>query len=251
MAKKSQEPPDGDTEGQEDEGEDGLTREGVLRMVNAAVASQLTRKLGPALKQAMQPLQDQLAGVLEQPTSSPKPDATDSGPDSKYDAMTNRIKALEAQVKDEREKQRAADERNRQIRLENSLRTELTKANVRPELLPGAVSVLKAKVTHGEDGEPVWRADRGGYHEDLSVAAGIEEWAATDVGKAHLSPRTVQGSGQGRVGLNSTSRKPAPAPADPKQAKRQRIRQARADLVSGVREMLSAGASIDLTGPTE
>ena len=220
--------------------------EAFTRMVNSAVSSQLARKLpqaiSAALGPALAPLQEQLSTLTTSP-SEPQ----GGGNDSDSSDLANQVKALQQQVKEEREARARETERHREAQVNSRLRDALTSKGVRRELIDGAVATVRDRVVVRDDGVILWRAQRQGYHEDLDLDAGVSEWASTDIGKAHLAPRDAQGSGQGRPGAGGGPR-PGPMPMDPKAAARQRRLEARRVLFHGMGQMVAGGGSVPLTG---
>ena len=220
----------------------------IAQAVNAAVTAQLSRKLGPALAAALGPIQEQIQALTPAPAPD-TPDTGNAGDPGASDELANQVRALRQQVKAEQDARKREAERHRDAQASARLRDALTAAGVRKELLPGAVATLRDRLVARNDGTLVWRATRQGYHEDLEVEAGIAEWATTDIGKAHLAPADVRGSGQGRPGANGGPR-PGPMPPDSRTAKRQRRQEARKQLFQQFGQMVAGGGRVAITpGP--
>ena len=220
------------------------------RMINAAVTSQLSRKLPAMVQQAVTEVVPTIVSQIRESLQTTPPGNQGQGdkgnkPDPQVTAMQNQIKQLE--------NQRVADAMNaRNSENDSQLRQALTVAGVRPELMAGALATLRGNVHTPVDdkgmpsGPSVYKAQRQGWEEEVSIEAGVKEWAATDQGKAHLAPVQVSGSGN-RPGSRGGTR-PGPTPPDPAQAKAMKKREAGKKLMQGMAQLVAGGGSIALTG---
>ena len=225
------------------------TRDLIMRTVNAAVTSQLGRKLPEAIKdgmgEALSPLQDQLKAIAEGKGGGTSGgtggggEAGKRGGDPQVGELQNQVKALTAQIQNEKEARKSEAEKHAAAALDADLRNALAKAGVRQELMDGAVATIKGNVTRGDDGGTIWRMQRQGYHEDLQLADGIKEWLGTDTGKAYQAPVDVSGSGQ-KPGAGGGPR-PGGTPPDPATQKLEGKKKALDTLSGQIKDMLSAG----------
>lgn len=105
------------------------------------------------------------------------------------------------------EQAQAQEAEARNARRDAMLTDHLTKLGVDKHRLRGAMAIARdAMVWDGEAQTPtggkgawVWRAQRNGYTEDLTIEAGLGEWGKTDEGKSYIAAqpqlRGVVGSG--------------------------------------------------------
>jgi len=223
---------------------DQAQRDLIMRTVNAAVTSQLGRKLPEAIKEGMDialaPLQEQLAKMAGGGGGGKGKGkgAGEGSEDGEVGELRNQVKALTAQINNEKEARKVEADKHAQAQLEASLRGELSKAGVRAELLDGAVATIRSNVSVTESG-PTWRMQRQGYHEDLPLGDAIKEWIQTDTGKAHLAPANVSGSGNlpGKKG----GPRPGPTPPDAASAKREEKTKALEKLAEQTKDLLNSG----------
>lgn len=229
------------------------TKDLILRSVNAAVSSQLGRKLPQAVAEgvttAITPLQEQIS-QLGQNNAAGAPANQRNGQGNQggqpNPELANQVKALQNQVKESEQKRLEEAQRHQETAIKSELRSQLGQAGVRAELIEGAVATLRPNLVRTDEGI-FWRAQRQGYHEDLGVQAGILEWASSDVGKAHLAPKQFGGSGAQQQ--RGTGPKPGNEPIDPKLAAAQRRQVARKTLFQQMGSLIASGPSVNLTGP--
>lgn len=223
------------------------TRDLILRTVNAAVTSQLSRKLPQAITDgvtaAMQPIQDQL-GKLVGGAGDGDGGAGGNGKGDTSDPRVAKLlkeqDAMKAQLAAERkareDQAREAAEQRRNSQLQNILQ----KTGVEPLRMKGAMAEVLANIQQSEDGQVFYRTNRNGYDEDLALEDGIRAWADSDVGKSYMAPKNVNGSGASAPGRQGGPR-PGKAPLDPAAAKAQRMAEARTELHSQVKSLLGGG----------
>jgi len=189
----------------------------ITRTVNATVTAHLSRKLGPALKEALGTELTEIRDTLTQ-IAGGKPNAGAGGdgkgnegkgqnsgqpgtngqqpaPSLKDDpevvAMRKRLAALE----DERKKERETAQNNER---DGTLREILTAAKIDPNRMRGAIAVVRDSVKRDAEGKLVYKAQRQGYVDDLTLEDGVAEWLATDEGKSYQAPaQGVRGGGAG------------------------------------------------------
>lgn len=243
------------------------------QLVNAAVSSQLQRKLPNAIKAS---LDEGLAPIMaklnegggsrrraadddqedpdddleEQPTKGKRGKGQRAAArDPETENMRKRLATLEEERKTEREQTRNRDR-------DTVLREQLTAAGVEPNRMRGAIAVLRESMKYDDKvGEWAYKAKRDGFEEDLDVETGVNEWAGTDEGKSYLAPpaTTQQRGGSGtRVGTTGSGGRTGgvigggrPA-TDPKQAKAQ----GKADAVKSLNDAVGSlmGGTIPLGG---
>ena len=242
----------------------------VTETVNAAVTAQITRKLPGMLTAAMKPITDRLeaiqsggqqqgqpgAGGGQQPGQGAGGGQQQQGQPGAGGAATSpEVAALQRQLAElqAKDKQRDAElkdvaKREREGKRDAMLADHLGKAGVDKNRVRGAAAVLRDSMVwvdtaNNGQGGWVYRAQRDGYHEDLDVAAGVKEWAATDEGKAYVAanPQLRGGAGTGaNPGARATVGGGA-LPSDPKAAKATAKAQAEANLPLLVQGMMGGG----------
>jgi hypothetical protein len=214
----------------------GLTesaRDEILELVNAAVGSQLKRKLPGTIRDALQQPLSEIRSMLEsgggggrRREREAEPD--EDLPDDELDEQPRRGRAQVTQRQPARERRDRADDRQDQrdrggrdpelVRLQKAmakmeqereaerraardserdgmLREHLTSIGVDKNRLRGAVAVLRDSLRYDDKArEWAWISKRDGVDEELDPDVGIREWAATDEGKSYLAP---PGAGHG------------------------------------------------------
>jgi hypothetical protein len=258
MAPKIKKPDDDDETETDDFTESQLTKLGGL--VNAAVSKQLGRQLDKAVGTALAPqlaeLKDLIQGKAKatpageetedddteepvKPTKGKagKQPARAAGPDPAVAAMQREL----AQMKEERARERtqaAAAQRD------GALRDHLGKLGVKPELMRGAVAILRESTRQDDKtGEWSYVAQRDGYTEELDLGAGAKDWIGTDEGKAHVAaPATPRpgGTGMPRVIGGNGGARPA-ASGDAKTAKAQKVAGAYEQLAQAAGALVAGG----------
>ena len=239
MAPKIKKPDDDNDDEETEFSEAQLAKIGGL--VNSAVSKQLGRQLDKAVGTALAPQLAELKELIqgkakappagddepddedEEPTPVVKPakgkagkqPARPAGPDPAFVAMQRKLDAMEAERKLEKA-QAAASARDA------GLREHLGKLGVKPELMRGAVAILRESTRQDEKtGEWSYVAQRDGYTEELDLGAGAKDWIGTDEGKAHVAapekprpggtgmPRVIGGNGGPRAGASNGDAKTA------------------------------------------
>jgi len=111
--------------------------------------------------------------------------------------LRQKVDTMEAERAREREQARNRDR-------DGMLREHLTKLNVEPNRMRGAIAVLRES-TRFDDKTGTWSYVAG--DEELDLDAGVAEWAGTDEGKAYLAPPQRSGAGTG-AGVSPQIRQP-------------------------------------------
>lgn len=223
----------------------------ILRMVNAAVTSQVGRKLDTAITAAVAPLLEKLESLSSGGGNNDKGKKKDDS-DPEIAELRNQIAALTAQNAEKDQMSAKAAKEAQEATLMAQIREGLTTAKVRPELIEGAAAILRGKMKIGEDGTATYRKDNKGWHEDLPPEEGIKTWLDTDQGKAHLAPVETGGSGQRGGVRTAATLNPATLPTDPaeraKAIKRHKVQKAKESLRNHTKELLSGGRVALTTG---
>ena len=192
MAKKA--PPPDDTDDDDAEPFTARQLETMTNTINAAVSSQINRKIKPITDQlgvlpSIQETLEKLAagtgaggGTGQQPAAGQQqPAAPKIEEHPEFIAQRKRLDAIAAERETERSRARAAD---RDARLTAIAST----AGVDKNRLRGAVALLREGVVFDKDGNPTMKAKRNGYEEDVDLETGAKEFFGTDEGKAYLAP---------------------------------------------------------------
>jgi hypothetical protein len=225
-----------------------------MRTTNAAVASQLGRKLPSAIAEgmatAMQPIQDQLAQALGSPAGGQPPAGhPPAGTDPQIAKLLQQNENMQKQLEVERTARETQEQKTKDAGRQSALQNALAAAGVEPLRMRGAMAEVIANVQNAEDGSVVFKSNARGFDEELDLTEGIKSWASTDIGKSYLAPKNVQGSGHTTPGARTTPRAPGQVPADPAEAKAARVAEARAKLPGQVAAMLGGSAGIAFGGP--
>jgi hypothetical protein len=191
---------EGDGDGGGGSGDDQpLTKGDVGKMIHTAIADRFRRlDLSAPIKKALDPALEEIRNAL-------KPAPTPEGGDEGGEKATGdpRIDKLMGQLAEER-KARLESEDQRKLDKAATLRAEegkalqsaLVEANVRPELIESAASYISNRglVGRGDEGGIVWNTGDS-LDPHVGIGDGVKQWAATDIGKAHVTSRPVKGSG--------------------------------------------------------
>ncbi|HSR79086.1 MAG TPA: hypothetical protein VLN57_21110 [Xanthobacteraceae bacterium] len=268
-----------DDDGGEGDGDGPFTAEQLEALgtiVNGAVGDHLKRKL-PAIvegsiKKPLQEIRELLAGKqgagegdetgeeTEETEDPPEPRQRAgkangqrrqaAQPDPAIAQMAKKLAKVEAEraaEKAERDQERAAA---RNEKRDGSLRELLGAAGVDPNRLRGAVAVLRESTKY-DDKNNEWLIAAG--DEEFDLAAGVNQFVATDEGKAYLAPQQgrQQGNGQPAVRSGAGTRtggtvqrgagRPVTSAADAKSANRQ---QAAAALQAAVGDLLGGNVPL-------
>lgn len=163
-------------------------------MITTAIGGQLTEMKGDITK------------LMESVTNpgGKKPGEGGKGGEGEGDEKYNEImKKLDEErtarvaAEGEREADRLTARRSEERQV---LSAELTKNNIRPELLQGAIAVLDSEneksrmVGRDKEGNIMWKTGDP-LTPFKAMAEGVKEWATGDDGKPWLKPRDVGGSG--------------------------------------------------------
>lgn len=178
-------------------------QEFVVKAVNGAVSTHLTRALDTRFEQNNEALVKQIQGLIPAPQTAPDPSTGNTDLDAQ-------IKNATAPLMKQLEEQRALNERNaaaataseakRKTTEEHAaLTAALTAGGVAGPLAQAAVSVLHGSLERDTSGNIVYVSKETGptgpYDERVTVAEGVSRYLATDDGKHFLPARQVGGSG--------------------------------------------------------
>ena len=176
----------------------------VVKAVNGAVSTHLTRALDSRFEQNNAALVEQIQGLMP---AAPVSDAPPTSGNADLDAQ---IKNATAPLMKQLEEQRALNERNaatakserdsRMLQEENSaLSQALTKHGVAGPLAQAAVNLLHGSLERQADGSVVYVSKEtgptGSYDERVSVEEGVKRYLGTEDGKHFLPARPVGGGG--------------------------------------------------------
>lgn len=177
----------------------------VVKAVNGAVSTHLTRALDSRFEQNNAALVEQLQGLIPTPPPVGDPPPTGGNPD--IDAA---IKNATAPLMKQLEEQRALNERNaasakseregRMRQEENlALSQALTKHGVAGPLAEAAVNLLHGSIERDAQGNIQYVAKESGptgpYDERVSIEEGVKRYLGTEDGKHFLPARAAGGSG--------------------------------------------------------
>lgn len=189
-------PPEGGDQGG---GEDLDAR--ISKIANAAQSSHATRmskQFDKKLSELTETFSAQLSSLQEALTASAPKEAK---PEELEQVSTKYEKKLE-QLARQLEEEKAARDQEKQLRARNEERGALTDAlragGVDGPLLKSAVALLyteESKVGRDDDGNIIFRTQKDGFDEDVSVADGIAAWLQSDEGKHYAPAKPVAGSG--------------------------------------------------------
>lgn len=177
----------------------------VVKAVNGAVSTHLTRALDGKFEANNNSLLEKIQGLIPVPTEADRSAPSGGNPD--LDAA---IKNATAPLIKQLEEQRALNERNAaaaKAERENRMRQEeqallnqaLTKHGVAGPLAAAAVNLLHGSLERDAQGNIVYVAKENGptgpYDERVSVEEGVKRYLGTEDGKHFLPARPVSGSG--------------------------------------------------------
>lgn len=228
----------------------------LIRMVNAAVTSQMSRKKPDAgITEALEALAAKVDAIV---SAKPEDKGDKGGPNPEIAALEAKITALTNQIAEKDSTSEADTKKHREEQLVAKIREGLGQAGVKKELLDGAVGVVRGKMTiDPKTGVVTYKKQNKGWHEDITVEAGLKDWAESDTGKAHLAPVEAGGAGTvtpagggGRAPIAALN--PATLPTDPTAraaaVKAHKISQAKQDLRHHSAALIGGGR-ISLGGP--
>lgn len=227
--------------------------ETVLKMVNAAVTSQLSRKLEATVATA---LETALTPILARLETTPKPPEPNPGPtaDPAMAALQAQVEALTNQINEKDATSAANTEKHREEQLVAQIREGLSQGGVRKELLDGAVATVRSKILiDKETGAVTYQNQKEGWVEPLTLDKGLKTWGESTTGKAHMAPVAGGGAGTAPVGggITPLTLNPATLPQDPKarQAaiKAHKVAAAKVSLRQNAAELIGGG-KIQLSG---
>ena len=197
--------------------------------LNPAISSHLKRQQS-AMDKA---IADGVARALaaSRPAEAAPSDAPAHGAPAKPDPMLVKLReeldTFKRRTEEAESRSRATEERDRTERTHGDLRTLLTKANVRPELLDAAHTVLATRaLKFDEDGNATLEIKRarakGASPEAVAfdLETGVRDWLASDEARPFLpapgsaAPSARAGTPVRRVGALEPAQLAAMAPAD-------------------------------------
>jgi len=211
---------DDNSQSNKDEKVDSALQEFVNKTVNAAASGRDTRmskvfdkKLTDKLAEFKQEIADIVSSSQPKPlTEEQKKTASESSNaderiaqlqkqnEAKLKELTNKVEAAETARTAALDKANTDEERQL---LTNALREH----GIEGSRLKGAIALLyteECKVGRSENNGIIFKAQRDGYTDELTLEAGVEEWLKGD-GQAYLPPRAASGSGN--IGGRSPIRK--------------------------------------------
>lgn len=270
---------DGDPGGDGGDG-DGGDGGDITELVNAAVASHMGRKLpsilGPivakALEQALGPIQEQIQ-ALQGGAGAPGGQGGQQGGqagggqggqqqggagagagqvDPEVAKLRKQLDDLNKRLAQQAEQTAAQEAEARNARRDAMLTDGLTKLGVDKHRLRGALAIARdamvwdaeAQTPTGGKGAWVWRAQRNGYHEDLTVEAGLGEWGKSEEGKSYIAASPQLRGGGGAAGSQLQQRRVGQqqVPPDPNAQRQAQKSEAGNALWDQVSAMLGGGS---------
>lgn len=233
-------------------------RDEINKLVNAAVGSQLGRKLGPALETAMSPILEKMQAIAGGKASTgdeggtgerqgPKGGKVPEGETEREKELRLRVEELDRKSKQMDAERKTERDNARNAKRDATLREELTKNGVDPMRMKGALAVLReSTIVDEKSGDVIYKAQREGYVDDLDVAKGVKEWADSDEGKAYRTTKqpeqrrvvtgavNVIGASGGSSGAGGKGGKgPDPAKVERKEAALDKLTGAVGELIGG------------------
>lgn len=200
-------------------GEKPITREEIAKLVNDTVTGatknwgeRFAKSINEDVGKRFDAIGEQLSKLA--PAANPPPKAGDN-PALPDDVARRLAKAEEdaklatEQVKKLAESNRLKDEALADRTFRSTLRDALTKAGVKPTLLPAAMALHRESGKFKVDGDKLLATvKRVGYEDQVEAEEAIAEWVTTDEGKQFLPPVDAGGGGD-------TSRASASSQATP------------------------------------
>ena len=187
----------------------------VVKAVNGAVSTHLTRALDSKFEANNTALLEQIQGLIPAPPTAGDPPPSGGGSD--LDAA---IKNATAPLMKQLEEQRSMNERNaatakaeREGRMHqeetSALGQALTKFGVAGPLAAAAVNLLHGSLDRESDGSMVYVSKESGptgpYDERVSIEEGVKRYLGTEDGKHFLPARPVGGAGNRGGGAPSAN----------------------------------------------
>jgi len=220
----------------------------IARIVNAAVATHMERKLDSALSPIKTTLES--LGVHRTQDGAQGGGSSQSGggdaQGQNQGGQSEEVKRLQKALDQERQIRLDNEKKSLEAKRDGTLKDALNSTGVEPRRIRGAMAEVMANVRQLKDGSYVYISTAKGYDEEIPLAEGVKEWAETEVGKAYLAPKPG-GGGSGTVPAHGGPR-PGGRPVDPKQAKAERIAEARRQLPSLAAQLIGGGGQVQITG---
>lgn len=171
-----------------------ITRDEVIRMVNAAVSThnkRLSKTFETQIATALGPIMEKL--TVSETAEAPKAEESSASKEMKaqLEAMRAQLAAEKDQREAERSKRMVAEERD-------LLRTTLLNNGVpsdRVELAEAYLYDKHRRLERDDDGNIQFLVPEQGYTDRLPIGEGIAKFLKTDIGKTFLPPKDAGGSG--------------------------------------------------------
>ncbi len=131
-----------------------------------------------------------------------QPDASKS---PEFLRLQEALDKQEGQIREQTEAREAAEATSRQQRLDSAIRDGLSANNVLADRHPQAMAYLKTLKTKkgkpvldtSDSGELIFRHQKAGYVDEVTIKDGLGLWTTTPDGKHYLPASGVNGDGQG------------------------------------------------------
>ncbi len=254
----------------DDEDDAPVTRGELTALVNAAVTTQVGRKLAP-LKQQIDSLPAMVTegvtaavtaafsanGQGQQRQAAPgaqqgKDAAAGAQESPQMVEMRQQLEQLQGKLKAQETANEAAQRRVREGERDNAITGALSTHGVDKARLRGAALVLRESLVAIKDKDApggeryVYRVKRDGFEDDLDIGAGVAEWVKTDEGKSYLAPTQAARGGAGTrqaagAGAGQQAGSGRGVPQDPKEAKAAKKQAALDTLVSSIQGSIVGG----------
>lgn len=210
-----------------DQAGDDTNQPDINAIVNSAVTAQLKRALAPKtlaaalaplIADVVKPLQDELATLKQAPPATPAtgpaPGPAPDKPNPELTAVKQQLQEMKDQLAKERDRAAAAETKQRDDAAFGALKTQLSAAKVRPEMVEALAKVLflaDKRVEFDENGKPLLRVrvapSKGMAEEDqlLTLEDGVKAFVKSKEAEPWLP---APGGAPGTPG----QRRPAPTP---------------------------------------
>lgn len=200
--------------GDDDKGKNGAFTEEQLKAIdartNAAVSNQLSRfrtsfekDITESIGTAMSPLSEQLKTIGEAQASKGedkgKKDSAKGDRDLELKKANTRIADLERKNKEAEDRASSTETKRlageEKVALQKALRTAGVDDEHRVRAAVAVLFNVDKRVGRNDDNDIVFKVQRTGYVDELTLDEGVAEWVKTDEGKTFMPPRGVAGSG--------------------------------------------------------
>jgi hypothetical protein len=217
-------PPDPDDDDAPDGDDAPMTKGAAMKLINSAIASQLGRRLGPAIEQGLAPVLAKLDTIGKPPANDDETDDDDDAPPAKKNKadpavskLTKQLDQMKKQLEDERGLRTKEEAARKAALVDTELGRALDAVGVDKLRIGGALALKRAGAFVDDAGTVKFKAKRDGYEEEITVEDAMKEWAGTDEGKSYLAPTgSAGGSGARPPRTPTTPRKPVQNGGDAK-----------------------------------